>query len=179
MDLLRRLHPMAALRTLLDRSFAYPFATNLALATIPVGLLAVIIGQEISQGFSNVFHRPELIYIWGVWMAVGGINVAAGIVRRHPAVELAGFYVLLVPLLFYGIFVIVGLGRGGLVTGPVFCCLAISCAQRARLIARGTKERVILRATLTEATLVKAALLNTGMAETAVVEAAPGSEGLA
>jgi hypothetical protein len=153
MDPPRRRQPrvtLTAIRTLYGRSAHYPFATNLSLTTIPVGLLAVIIGPEISRGFSSVFHRPELIYIWGVWMFVGGVNVAVGILRQHPAVERAGLYVLVVPLMFYGVFVVVGLGRGGLVTGPVFCGLAISCFQRAQLIARGTQERLVLRAALAE-----------------------------
>ena len=177
--LYRLLHPrvtIAAIQTLYNRSRHYPFATNLSIITIPIGILAVIIGPEISQGFTNVFDRPETIYIWGIWMLVGGFNVAVGILRQHPAVERAGLYALTAPLAFYGVFVIVGLGIGGLVTGPVFCGLAVSCFQRAQLIARSSKERVILRATLTEATLVEVALIETQMAEHAHIEAIPGSE---
>lgn len=177
--LLRRLRLRAtitALATLYGRSRHYPFATNLSLTTIPIGLLAVIIGPDISRGFSSVFDRPELIYIWGIWMFVGGLNVAVGILRQHLAAERAGLYSLVVPLLFYGVFVIVGLGVGGLVTGPIFCGLAVSCFQRAELIARSAKDRVILRATLTEATLVEVALLDTALADTAHVEEHPGSE---
>jgi hypothetical protein len=140
-------------RTLIGRSSAYPFATNLSLTTIPVGLLAVVIGPEISRGFSNVFHRPELIYVWGVWMCVGGLNVAAGILRQRPSVERAGLYALVVPLMFYGVFVVVGLGRGGLVTGPMFCGLAVSCFQRAQLIASASRDRSLVLATIAETAL--------------------------
>lgn len=141
---------MELLRRMIDRSSATPFATNLSLITIPIGVLAVIIGPGISRGFSSVFHHPELIYIWGAWMCVGGLNVAAGILRRQPAVERAGLYVLVVPLLFYGVFVVVGLGRGGLVTGPVFCSLALSCFQRAQFILRSARIRSRLRAAIAE-----------------------------
>lgn len=150
----RLLSPRTSLivaRALLGRSSAYPFATNLSLITIPIGALAVLIGPEISRGFGNVFHRPELIYVWGVWMFVGGLNVAAGILRGRPAVERAGLYVLVVPLLFYGVFVVVGLGRGGLVTGPVFCSLAVSCFQRAQFILRASRDRDTLRAVIADA----------------------------
>lgn len=152
MDLTRWTHtPVAVARTLFERSSTYPFATNLSLITIPVGVIAVIIGPDISRGLGNVFHRPELIYIWGAWMVVGGGNVALGILREHPAVERAGLYVLVVPLLFYGVFVIVGLGRGGLVTGPVFCGLAISCFQRAQFILRAAQIRARLLEVIDEA----------------------------
>lgn len=154
MALLRRLHPRAATlagaRTLIGRSSAYPFATNLSLITIPIGVLAVCIGTEISRGLGAVFHRPEVIYIWGIWMFLGGLNVAVGILRQRPTVERAGLYVLTVPLLFYGVFVVVGLGRGGLVTGPVFCGLAVSCLQRAQLMLRSSEIRTSLLATIAE-----------------------------
>jgi hypothetical protein len=140
-----------AARTLRDRSFTYPFATNLSLITIPIGLLAIMIGPSISRAFSNVFHTPQLVYIWGIWMFVGGLNVATGILRRRPAVERAGLYVLVVPLLFYSVFVVIGLGRGGLVTGPVFFGLAVSCFQRARFILHSRQDLRALRKTITEA----------------------------
>lgn len=123
-------------RLLLSRSAAYPFATNLSLVTVPIGLIAIIIGPEVSRAFSIVFHTQLVVYLWGVAMALGGLNVAWGIMRHTPSIERAGMFVLCVPLAFYGVFVIVGLGRGGLVTGPVFLVLAVSCLQRARIIAR-------------------------------------------
>lgn len=147
MEPIRRPHPRAAVRTLLDQSFAYPFATNLSLITIPVGLLAVIIGPEISAGFSNVFDRPELIYVWGAWLFLAGVNVAVGLLRHRLIVESAGLYLLVPPLAFYGVFVVVGLGRGGLVTGPVFCVLALACFQRARLTMRASQISNALHAT--------------------------------
>jgi hypothetical protein len=51
-----------------------------------------------------------------------------------PSVERAGLYVLCVPWAFYGVSVIIGLGRGGLVAGPLALVVALSCWQRARYI---------------------------------------------
>lgn len=119
---------------LVKRSMASPFSTNLSLVMVPIGAMGIIIGPEVSRAFSIVFHRPELIYVWGAWLMLGGINVAWGLIRRTPSIERAGLYALIAPLAFYGISVIVGLGLGGLVTGPVFCVLALSCFQRARFI---------------------------------------------
>lgn len=115
-------------------SRAYPFATNLSLISIPIGLLALVIGPSISRAFSDVFPgRPEIIYVWGVALLLGGLNVAHGIVRHIPSRERAGLYVLAVAYAFYGVAVLYGLGRGGMVTGPISLTLAVSAIQRARV----------------------------------------------
>lgn len=118
-------------RTLWRQSFAFPFATNLSLVSLPIGLLAVLIGNDISAGFTAVWHRPEPIYVWGVMLLLGGLNVAAGLLRRKPAQERAGLFVVSVAYAFYGICVMLGLKFGGMVTGPTFVVLALSSLQRA------------------------------------------------
>lgn len=115
-------------------SLAYPFATNLSLISIPIGLLAVMVGPPISTAFDRVYHRPELIYVWGAVLLVGGLNVAFGIHQQLPSVERAGLYVLAFPWIFYGISVIIGLRLGGLVAGPLALTIGLSCWQRARYI---------------------------------------------
>lgn len=134
----------AALEALRAHSRGYPFATNLSLISIPIGLLALIIGPDVSRGFGAVFaDRPEPIYVWGVVLLLGGANVAIGIGRR-PSRERAGLYVLSLAYSFYGICVIIGLGWGGMVTGPVFCVLAISCLQRAGVILIAARALALL-----------------------------------
>lgn len=136
---------LGLLRALSNHGRGYPFATNLSLVSIPIGLLAVIIGPEISRGFTAVFgNRPEPIYVWGVLLLLGGGNVAVGIGQRLPSRERAGLYVLAVAYAFYGISVIVGLGWGGMVTGPVFVVLALSCVMRARVILAAAKALQVL-----------------------------------
>ena len=135
---------------LVKRSMASPFAVNLPLVMIPIGAMGVIIGPEVSRAFSLVYHRPELIYIWGTWLMLAGLNVAWGLIRRTPSIERGGLYALIVPLAFYGISVIVGLGVGGLVTGPVFCVLALSCFQRARFILTEAKAVALVNQTHAE-----------------------------
>lgn len=116
-----------------------PFATNLPLISVPIGLLALVIGPDISRGFTNVFHRPEPVYVWGVVMLLGGLQVARGIGSRHPSKERAGLYILALAYAFYGLFVMVGLGRSGLVTGPLTVTLALCCVLRARVILAAAK----------------------------------------
>jgi hypothetical protein len=133
------------LRALRNHGRGYPFATLLSLISIPIGLLAIIIGPGISRGFGVVFlGRPEPIYVWGVLLLLGGGNVAIGIGQRLPSRERAGLYVLAVAYAFYGVSVIVGLGWGGMVTGPVFLVLALSCVMRAHVLLVAAKALQVL-----------------------------------
>lgn len=133
------------LRALRSHGRGYPFATNLSLASIPIGLLAIIIGPKISRGFALVFgDRPESIYVWGVLLLLGGVNVAIGIGQRKPSRERAGLYVLAAAYAFYGVCVILGLGWGGMVTGPVFVTLAVSCTMRAHVLLVAAKALQVM-----------------------------------
>jgi hypothetical protein len=130
----------AGVKALTAHGFGYPFATNLSLISIPIGIMAICIGQEVSRGFTIVWHRPEPVYVWGVVLLLGGYNVAAGIVRKRPATERAGLFVLASAYAFYGASVLAGLGYGGLVTGPTFLALALSCLQRARVLSKRMQD---------------------------------------
>lgn len=124
-------------QTLIQRSSSRPFATNLSLVSIPIGILAIVIGSAISSGFTHVWGDHAVsIYVWGVTLLLGGYNVAAGLLGGKPARERAGLFVLATAYAFYGVCVIIGLGWGGMVTGPTFVALAISCLQRARDLKR-------------------------------------------
>ncbi len=132
--------PRGWARALFAQNKGFPFSTNLSLISIPIGVLAIIIGQDISRGFTVVYNRPEVIYIWGAVLLLGGFNVASGIARRKAALERAGLYVLACAYAFYAVSVLLGLGVGGLVTAPVFLTLAISSVQRANLLGRAIRE---------------------------------------
>lgn len=126
------------LRTLIQRSNARPFATNLSLVSVPIGVLAIVIGSAISAGFTHVWGDHAVsIYVWGVVLLLGGLNVAAGLLAGRPTRERAGLFVVAVAYAFYGACVMLGLGWGGMVTGPTFCALAVSCLQRARQLKLG------------------------------------------
>jgi hypothetical protein len=116
------------------QSRATPFAANLSLVSIPIGLVALLLGPSVSSAFTLVYHRPELIYVWGVVLLLGGANVAHGIIARSPSRERGGLYVLATAWGFYGVSVLVGLRVGGLVAGPLAVTLALSALQRARVI---------------------------------------------
>jgi hypothetical protein len=131
------------LAILRGRNRAEPFAVNLSMVSVPVGLLSVVVGPEVSRAYTIVYHTPELIYVWGVFLLLGGLNVAYGIVRGIPSLERAGQYVLAVAWAFYGVSVVVGLGSGGMVAGPLALAVALSCLQRAAFI--GAAAKVVAR----------------------------------
>jgi hypothetical protein len=132
------------LLTVMRHGRSYPFATTLSLVSIPIGFLAMFIGQDVSRAFQIVYHRPEPIYIWGVALLLGGINVAWGIGIVNPGVERAGLCVLAVAYGFYGVSVMLGLGVGGLVAGPTFLALALACLLRARVIVSNARTLVAI-----------------------------------
>jgi hypothetical protein len=112
--------------------------------SIPIGLLAIGIGPDVSRGFTVVFGQfPEIIYVWGAILLLGGSNVAVGLGKRLPSRERAGLYVLAAAYAFYGVCVILGLGWGGMVTGPAFIALAVSCVQRARVILTAARAQAV------------------------------------
>lgn len=136
---------LVLLRALTAHGRGYPFATNLSLVAIPIGLLSIVIGPDISRGFTAVFAgRPEPVYLWGALLLLGGGNVAIGIAERKPSQERAGLYVLAVAYVVYGACVILGLGWGGMVTGPVFVVLAVSALQRAHRIMVAARALAVL-----------------------------------
>jgi hypothetical protein len=130
----------ALFRSLFRSSRGFPFATNLSLVSIPIGLTAMILGPPVSRAFSILFHQPAVVYVWGVVLFLAGVYVAAGIGRLKPSMERAGLFVLAPAYSFYGVSVIIALGKGGLVTGPVFLALAVSCLQRARIISTAARS---------------------------------------
>lgn len=133
-----------SIRALAQHGRGYPFATNLSLISVPIGLLALLIGPEISRAFTVLFHNPVWVYGWGVVLLLGGANVAYGINKRIPSIERGGLLVLAAAYAFYGISVIVALRAGGLVTGPTFLALTVSCLQRAHLIMEAARARAAL-----------------------------------
>jgi hypothetical protein len=118
-------------RRLASRIARYPFATLLSLVSIPIGLLAVALGQSVSRSFTIVYAQPSLVYVWGAVMCGGGLAVLLGILRGTPSFELAGLLTLGLAFSFYGVSVLLGLGMGGLVAGPISLALGLACALRA------------------------------------------------
>lgn len=157
---------------LFRHSRGFPFATNLSLVSIPIGLAAVGIGQDVSRAFTILWPgAPQPVYVWGAVLVVGGINVAAGIALPRPSLERAGLSVLAAAFAFYGLAVLVALQANGLVTGGLALTIALSAMQRAHIILRSA-QRLIRANTLDEAReaaeeVISATELNAGALERA------------
>ncbi len=118
---------------ILRRMAQSPFqfvATGLA---IPVGLCAIVLGGQVSTAMSRVLGAHfDVVRLWGALLVVGGAMAVYGRYGRRPGLERAGLQTLGPAYLLYAISVVLGLGLGGLVAGPMFTGLGIACFVRVR-----------------------------------------------
>jgi hypothetical protein len=101
---------------------------------VPIGITAILIGASVSEAMSRVLIAlPEVVRLWGVVLVVGGIASVWGRYGGRPWLERVGLRTLGPAYALYGVSVLLGLGYGGLVTGPMFLALAGACFVRSRL----------------------------------------------
>lgn len=126
-----------------DRLAMAPFQVAVTVMAVPLGLAAVILGASASEAMSRVLGNvPEVVRLWGAATAVGGAMAVYGRYGGSGALERAGLRLLGPTYGLYGLSVLLGLGRGGMVAGPMFLALAVSCFVRARLSLRGEAARL-------------------------------------
>jgi hypothetical protein len=119
-----------------------PFQVAVSAMAIPIGVVAIVLGAEVSEAMTRVLGNvPEVVRLWGAWVAVSGAAALAGRYGGRPWLERAGLRTLGPAYALYAVCVLLGLGHGGLVTGPMFLALAISCFVRARLSLRSEAAR--------------------------------------
>lgn len=114
-----------------------PFQLWVTAVSVPVGVLAVILGSQVSTAMSRVLGAQfDVVRLWGALLIVGGSAATYGLYSRRAGVERAGLRMLAGAFTLYAISVLLGLGLGGLVTGPMFLGLAGACFTRVRLSVR-------------------------------------------
>lgn len=116
-----------------------PTATTLPLGMIATGLVAMMLGLESSKAFANL-GGATLVRVMGICMVVGGLVVAAGIVRGDAAMEPIGLTLAGLGTAVYGVVAVVGLGSQGLITGIDHLLITVGFLGRiALLLARAAK----------------------------------------
>lgn len=127
-----------------ERLVGSPFQVAATVMAVPIGIVAIALGADISEAMSRVLGNvPEIVRLWGVAIAVGGVVAVYGRYGGRPWLERAGLRLLGPAYGLYGFSVLLGLGRGGMVTGPMFLALAVACFARARLSLRGEAARMV------------------------------------
>jgi hypothetical protein len=112
-----------------------PTVTSLPLVMIPIGVEALVLGGHASKAFDNL-GGALLVRVLGAALLVGGLVVAAGIIRRDPALEPIGLAIATVGSVLYGGGVILGLGSQGLIAGQFAIGMAIGFLGRIRKVIR-------------------------------------------
>jgi hypothetical protein len=120
-----------------------PFQVAACAAAVPIGVMAIVLGASVSTAMTRVLGDvPEVVRLWGAVVLVSGAASLAGRYGGRPWLERAGLRTLGPAYALYGVSVLLGLGLGGLVTGPMFLALAIACLVRARLSLRSESARL-------------------------------------
>jgi hypothetical protein len=108
-----------------------PFQLLATAISAPIGIGAMIIGTEVSTAMSRVLSgQIPVVRLWGLLMLLGGCCATYGRLTRRLSLERTGLRVLAPAYALYAGSVLLGLGFGGLVTGPMFFALAIACYVR-------------------------------------------------
>jgi hypothetical protein len=120
-----------------------PFQVAVSAMAIPIGIAGIILGASVSEAMTRVLGNvPEVVRLWGAFTVAGGAAAVYGRYGGRPWLERAGLRTLGPAYALYGVSVLLGLGHGGLVTGPMFLALAVACLVRTRLSLRAESARL-------------------------------------
>lgn len=110
-----------------------PFQVATCTVGVPIGIGAMLLGSQVSTAMSRVLgDSVDVVRLWGVLMVAGGLLTVIGRGWLRPGVERAGLMTLGPAYALYAVSVLLGLGVGGLVAGPMFGALAVACLARVR-----------------------------------------------
>jgi hypothetical protein len=125
-----------------ERLWQSPFQFAATVMAIPIGVTSLILGAQVSTAMSRVMGgQVDVVRFWGAFLVVGGALAVYGRYGDRPAMERMGLRLLGIQYFLYSLSVLVGLGIGGLVTGPMFAALTAACFTRSRLSFRGQMQR--------------------------------------
>jgi len=123
-----------------------PFQTLTTMASIPTGVCAIVYGSRVSAAMSRVLATQfDVVRLWGGFMLAGGICATYGWLSHRLGLERVGLRLLGPAYLLYAVAVLLGLGLGGLVAGPMFAALALACWVRSHASEREDALEKVLR----------------------------------
>jgi hypothetical protein len=120
-----------------------PYITAFAVGLTPVGVLAIIYGDKVSKALGNL-TADVVSRGMGFALFTGGIVTFLGIVTHRALSQTIGMAFLAVGLGVYGVGVILGLGLGGMVAGPIALLACAATVRRIITMAQGdTRSRLV------------------------------------
>lgn len=119
------------------RPFTLVFAAVLPLP----GVLAIIYGDDVSRALSDI-SLGVLSRVIGIALLTGSVITLIGLAFGVSLYEAAGLTLLSGACIIYGTGVILGLGLGGMVAGPI--ALALSAGMILRVVSLTTLARAVV-----------------------------------
>jgi len=120
-----------------------PYITAFAVGLIPAGVLAIIYGDKVSKALGNL-AADVVSRGMGFALFTGGIVTFLGIVTHRALTQTIGMSFLALGLGVYGVGVVLGLGLGGMVAGPIALLACAATVRRIITMAQGdTRSRSV------------------------------------
>jgi len=120
-----------------------PYITAFAFGLTPVGVVAIIYGDRVSKALGNLAANSVSRGV-GFALFTGGIITILGILSHRALSQTIGMAFLAVGLGIYGVGVLLGLGLGGLIAGPIALLACVATVRRIITMAQGdTRSRLV------------------------------------
>lgn len=116
-----------------------PYTIVLSIVLLVPGILAIIYGDSTSQALTNI-SAGILSRIMGVCFLLGCILILFGLCQGQSLYETSGLLIIAGGCFIYGLGVILGLGLGGMVAGPIALAICLGSILRSISLLSAAKE---------------------------------------
>ena len=112
-----------------------PYVTAFAVGVIPVGVLAILLGDKVSAALGNLAAN-SITRGMGFALFTGGLITLLGILSHRALSITLGMGIMALGLGIYGVGVILGLGLAGMVAGPIALIATIATIRQVVTLAQ-------------------------------------------
>ena len=112
-----------------------PYVTGFAVGLIPVGVLAILLGDKVSAALGNLAANT-ISRGMGFALFTGGLITLLGITSHRALTLTVGMGVMAFGLSLYGVGVVLGLGLAGMVAGPIALIATIATIRQVVTLAQ-------------------------------------------
>ena len=117
-----------------------PYVTGFAVGLIPVGVLAILLADKVSRALGDL-AAGSISRGMGFAMFTGGLITLLGILSHRALSVALGMGFMAFGLGIYGVGVILGLGLGGMVAGPIALIASIATVRQVVTLAQVTEVK--------------------------------------